>query len=183
MQRTAIDPATASGLDPLNRVREYNNTSPQANSDRAGPHLPAITVGPYGDRMTTRSGPIAASVAVFALLTGCSPTGPITPTVTSAGVDPNLPGYLSATGSVSGVAEDGGKCIFTFWADSGAATRLSGPGTSDGVRTACGPVTEALGFLVGGSYEVELRYESISGESVASERVPMLLPRPTNLNP
>ena len=125
----------------------------------------------------------AASVALIAVLTGCSPTGPITPVVTSAGLDPTLPGYMQATGSVSGVSEDGGKCVFTFWADSGAATRLTGPGQATGLRTDCGPVKEAVGFLVGGTYQVELTYGALSGETVKGARVPMVLPVPTNLNP
>lgn len=134
--------------------------------------------------MTVATRAIAvASVALVALLTGCSPTGPITPVVTYAGLDPDLPGYMMATGSVSGVAESGGTCIFTFWADSGAATRLTGPGEAAGLRTACGPVKEAVGFLVGGSYEVELKYEAVDGEVVTGDRVAMTLPTPSDLNP
>ena len=50
-------------------------------------------------------GPLLLGVAaLLALLVGCTPNGPIVATVTAAGVDPDRPGYLIATGSVSGLS-------------------------------------------------------------------------------
>lgn len=89
-----------------------------------------------------------------------------------------MPGYVTASGIVTGVAEDGGLCMFTFWADNGEATRLSGDGRRDGDHTACGPVSEPLGFMRGERYDVQLTYESLTGKRVTSDRFPMELPNP-----
>ena len=86
---------------------------------------------------------------------------------------------MSATGRVTGISEDGGRCVFTFWAKTGVATRLTATGHANGDHTECGPVEEPLGFMVGVNYEAELKYVAVSGESIQSERVPMTLPRPT----
>lgn len=117
--------------------------------------------------------------AVSLLLAGCTSGGAITPTVTSAGVDPNQPGYFIATGRVTGISENGGKCVFTFWAETGVATRLTGSGHAAGDHTECGPVSEPLGFMIGVNYEAELKYIAGSGTSTTSERVPFSLPRPS----
>ena len=122
---------------------------------------------------------LLAAAAVLTALSGCAPSGPITPTVTQAGVDPDRPDYLLATGRVTGVSETGGTCSFTFWADTGVATRLTSEGRAVGDHTECVPVGEPLGFMVGVNYEVVLKYVALSGESVQSERVPMVLPRPS----
>jgi hypothetical protein len=88
-----------------------------------------------------------------------------------------------ASGRVEGISESGGLCSFTFWAVTGAATRLTGEGKAAGDHTDCGPVSEAVGFFVGVTYSVELKYAPVSGEAVTSERVPMVLPSPGDLNP
>ena len=139
---------------------------------------------------------IIGSLAVLCVLAGCATAEPtplattpagsndtIVPAITTAGVDPNLPGYLTATGSVAGLSESGGRCDFTFWAENGEATRLSGTGRAADGHTECGPVNQPLGFLPRVNYEAELRYVSVSGETFVSERVPMTLPRPTPATP
>jgi len=93
--------------------------------------------------------------------------------VTSVGLEPAAPGVVDvvAVGVVEGVAESGGTCRFTFWADSGAASRLTGTGAADGGRTRCGPVSEEAGrILPYGRYEVELRYDGVE-VSVRSPRI------------
>ncbi|HLP23990.1 MAG TPA: hypothetical protein VK139_08140 [Microbacteriaceae bacterium] len=121
--------------------------------------------------------------AIAAGLSECTPQGPVTPSVTFAGVNPEKSDYFIATGMVTGVSETGGKCVFTFWARTGVATRLSGEGRAEGDHTACGPVDEALGFLIGVHYEAELKYISPSGEEFMSERMPFELPRPAATTP
>lgn len=123
------------------------------------------------------------AVAVL-LLAACAPTpsGAVTPIVTYAGLDPNDDTYVSVSGVVTGIAETGGRCSFTFWAHSGAATRLSGTGTADGDHTNCGPELQGLGFMVGGTYTVELKYEPLDGDAVTGEKIPLVLPTPDSLN-
>lgn len=112
------------------------------------------------DRM--RSGIPLAIVAAAALvaLAACSPSpsGPVTATVGSAQVDDA--GYLTADGYVSGVAEDGGTCSFTFWSGGGGASRLSSTGEADGDRTACPAVDERIRTLWPGAYTAVLTYSS-----------------------
>ena len=143
---------------------------------------------PLRARLQRRAAPIVrAAVGVMLLsLTGCAApeqSEPILPTIRFAGLDPEDSTGVRATGIVTGVAESGGKCSFTFWGDSGAATRLGGTGLAEGDHTLCGPVTVGLGFMVGGSYDVELRYTSLSGKASTGHRVPMVLPTPSTLNP
>lgn len=125
------------------------------------------------------------AVLVAAALAGCTaaPSGPVAATVTVAGLNPADSTRITASGTVTGIAENDGRCIFTFWASSGAATRLSGPGKAAGDHVACGPVDEEVGFLVGGTYSVELKYQPVAGDPVTSERYPMTLPTPSDLNP
>lgn len=129
----------------------------------------------------TRLTPLLVTVL---LLAGCAPTpsGPVTPTVTFAGLDPDDPTYVTVSGTVTGIAETGGRCVFTFWAESGAATRLSGTGVAEGDHTVCGPEQQILGFMVGGAYSVELSYEPLDGDAVTGERTPLTLPTPDSLN-
>jgi hypothetical protein len=108
-----------------------------------------------------RSGIRTSVVAAVTLaaLTGCAPAaGPVTATVTSAAV--NDEGYLVAEGYVDGVAEDGGKCSFTFWSEGGGASRLSSTGAADGNRTACPAVDERIRTLWPGAYTAVLSYAS-----------------------
>jgi hypothetical protein len=102
---------------------------------------------------------IVAAVSLLALA-ACAPTpsGPVTATVASAAVDDA--GYLVADGYVLGVAEDGGKCSFTFWSEGGGASRLSSTGVADGDRTACPPVDERIRTLWRGAYTAVLSYSS-----------------------
>lgn len=122
---------------------------------------------------------LLAIVPAVLALSGCAPAGPPAATVEFAGVDPERANYVVASGTVTGLSEDGGKCVFTFWADTGVATRLTGEGRAADGRTDCGPVEEPLGFMIGVNYEVELKYVSNSGEIVQSVRVAMVLPRVT----
>ncbi|CAN5163763.1 hypothetical protein BH11ACT4_BH11ACT4_24870 [soil metagenome] len=127
-----------------------------------------------------------ALLAVIPLaLAGCSPqpAGPMAAAVSYSGLDSKDSGQLTASGTVHGIAESGGLCSFTFWAVTGAATRLTGEGVAAGDRTECGPVTEAVGFFVGVTYSVELKYVALDGSSTTSERYPMVLPTPGDLNP
>jgi hypothetical protein len=123
-------------------------------------------------------------LAAILLLAGCAsaPSAPPAAVVDFAGIDPDDATQVIATGTVTGL-EPGGRCVFTFWAASGAATRLSKEGSPDGNSVACGPVKEGIGFMVGGSYEVELKYVPVEGEEIVSERIPMSIPKPTTLNP
>jgi hypothetical protein len=102
---------------------------------------------------------IVAAATLFALA-ACAPTptGPVTATVATAQVDDA--GYLTADGFVSGVAEDGGKCSFTFWSEGGGASRLSSTGKADGDRTACPAVDERTRTLWPGAYTAVLTYSS-----------------------
>jgi hypothetical protein len=122
-------------------------------------------------------------LVLAAALAGCAPSGAVVPTITFAGLDPADATQLTASGRVEGISESGGLCSFTFWAVTGAATRLTGEGKAAGDHTDCGPVSEAVGFFVGVTYSVELKYAPVSGEAVTSERVPMVLPSPGDLNP
>ena len=131
------------------------------------------------DGVIMKRGSLLVGAIAVALLSGCASPGPMTATVTAAGLSQTEPGYMVATGSVSGISETGGECSFTFWAETGVATRLRGTGTADGDHTTCGPVDEPLGFMVGVNYEVELKYQSLAGATIVSERVPMVLPRPS----
>lgn len=69
-------------------------------------------------------------------------------------------GQVLASGTVSGVAEDGGLCQFTFWAENGEASRLTATGVAAGDHTVCPEVSEAVTMLPPGSYEVVLTYRS-----------------------
>ena len=128
---------------------------------------------------------LAILLALPLALAGCAaqPSGPLTSAVTYSGLDPHDSGQLTASGTVTGIAESGGLCSFTFWAVTGAATRLTGEGTAAGDHTDCGPVAEAVGFFVGITYSVELKYVALDDSTVTSERFPMVLPTPGNLNP
>jgi hypothetical protein len=112
-------------------------------------------------------------------LAGCTPppasSGEVTATVEFAGVDPDDSTQVTASGFVDGVAESGGTCYFTFYAEGGSASRLTAAGEAHGNRTTCGPVTESVGLLVDDHYEVELKYESDAVETVRSERKQMEL--------
>lgn len=129
-----------------------------------------------GHVMARRAGYALNLVATGVALVGCAaPSAAPAPTsaeVTSVVVSSEA-GFpeVVAEGLVLGVSEDGGRCRFTFWADNGAASRLTGEGaaTSDGTR--CGPVSERAGTILPlGHYEVELRYDSATG-SIASPRI------------
>ena len=108
------------------------------------------------------------------VLAGCAsaPSGPMTPVVDSAEV---VDGYLTVSGHVTGVAEDGGTCMYTFWSAGGGASRLTAKGTAAGDRTVCAEVSEQATMLLPGEYEVELTYESDSG-TAKSERTPVTVP-------
>lgn len=122
---------------------------------------------------------IAVACLVLLALSGCSPTpsGPVVATVTFAGLDESDPVDITASGTVSGVAEDGGICRFTFHAPNGAASRLTSKGVAAGDHTDCGPVHESVTLLLGpGSYDTTLRYETLGGETVESEPFVMVIP-------
>jgi len=127
-------------------------------------------------RSSARVRPIIVGTAAL-WLCGCStaPQAPASPSaeVTAVHLEQVQPGFVDAVaeGLVHGVAESGGKCRFTFWAENGAASRLTGTGTPAGSGTTrCGPVSERAGWILPyGRYEVELRYES-AAISVKSER-------------
>lgn len=120
--------------------------------------------------------------AAAIVLTGCSASPPpvigddglfvVTPSVDSVGVEGE---WLSATGSVEGVAEDGGTCSFTFRGSGGGASRLSSTGEADGGRTVCGTVEERIRTLFPGDYLVTLVYESPTSRG-ESEAVPVTVP-------
>lgn len=119
-----------------------------------------------------RRASFATAALPLLLLAGCvaAPSGPLTPTVDSAAV---IDGYLTATGYVTGVSEDGGTCKFTFWSVSGGgASRLTSTGSADGSRTSCGTVSEQATMLLPGDYEVDLTYESDAG-TATGERLPV----------
>jgi len=81
--------------------------------------------------------------------------------------------WVVVAARVEGLAEDGGRCRFTFWAANGAASRLTATGVADRGGTRCGPVSEEIGRIIPvGSYELGVRYESES-TSLASDRVPV----------
>lgn len=103
------------------------------------------------------------------LLAGCAPTpsGPVVAVVDAATVEE---GYLTVSGHVTGVAEDGGTCKYTFWSAGGGASRLTAKGSAAGDRTVCAEVSEQATMLLPGEYEVELTYESDSA-NVTSERI------------
>ena len=128
--------------------------------------------------MHTRVLALLTAVIVVSVVSGCSPAtpaGPVTPTVTSAAVES---GYLTASGTVSGVAESGGTCKFTFWSKSGGgASRLTSSGAAAGDHTDCGEDSEQATMLLPGEYEVDLTYESLDGETSVGERVPVTVTR------
>lgn len=126
---------------------------------------------------------VVPAALILTALTGCAPqpSGEITPIVASAGISPDDATYMQAYGAISGVSEDGGKCSFTFYAITGAATRLTTTGKAAGDHTTCGPVEEAIGFLIGGTYSVDLKYVSLAGQEYHSERFEMILPTPTEI--
>jgi hypothetical protein len=111
-------------------------------------------------------------------LAGCTPapSGQIAATVTFAGIDPDDGTQVTASGEVSGVAEGGGTCTFTFWAEGGSASRLTDEGEDAGDRVRCGPVSESVGLLNDDNYEVELVYVSDAVDKTRSERIPMSIP-------
>lgn len=121
---------------------------------------------------------VAASAAVLAL-SGCTAppapaeTAEVTPTVVSASVDEG--GYLSASGYVDGVAENGGTCRFTFWSEGGGASRLTSTGKVDGDRTSCGTVDEQTRTLWRGDYTAVLSYDSPTSSGTSSP-VPFVIP-------
>ena len=103
---------------------------------------------------------VAVILAVLLLLlAGCAarPGGPVTPVIDSAEI---TDGQLLASGTVSGVAEDGGLCQFTFWAENGEASRLTTTGVAAGDHSECPEVGEAATMLLPGSYELVLTYRS-----------------------
>jgi hypothetical protein len=119
--------------------------------------------------------PTIVAAATLLALAACAPTpsGPVTATVASARVDDA--GYLTADGFVSGVAEDGGTCSFTFWSEGGGASRLSSTGKADGDRTACPAVDERIRTLWPGDYTAVLRYSSPTA-SAESEPFSFVIP-------
>ena len=123
-------------------------------------------------------------VLVALVLAGCAPAAPlekgddgrfiVTPVVVSSAVsDDGL--WLSASGYVEGIAEDDGRCTFTFRAAGGGASRLSSVGKADGSRTDCGTVEERTRTLFADDYELTITYESptAAGES---EPFPFVVP-------
>ena len=125
---------------------------------------------------------LAATGMTLLALTGCSAAPPppvgddglfiVTPVIDAVGVEGE---WLSASGYVDGVAEDGGKCSFTFQGAGGGASRLGSTGTKDGARTSCGTVEERIRTIFPGEYLVTLRYESPTS-SGTSEAVPVTVP-------
>lgn len=137
-------------------------------------------------------GVVAAGAVAFTMLTGLNAcasvpgvasdpapaapaAGEVTAEVTSVEVRPERAArWLEVAGRIRGVAEDGGRCRFTFWAANGAASRLTATGVASdragAIETVCGPVSEEIGRIIPeGDYELELRYESDSS-TVRSER-------------
>jgi hypothetical protein len=103
---------------------------------------------------------VLAAVSLTTALSGCGasgPSGPVTPVVDSAAVDAD--GYLQASGHVDGIAESGGKCKFTFWAENGEASRLVSTGKIDGNRTLCPDVEEHATMVAPGTYSLTLSYQ------------------------
>lgn len=100
-----------------------------------------------------------AVILLLVMLTGCTvrPTGPVTPVIDSASI---VDGLMTVSGSVRGVAADGGLCQFTFWADNGEASRLTSTGVSAGDHTECPEVEEAVAMLPPGTYRLTLTYRS-----------------------
>ncbi len=96
----------------------------------------------------------------------------VTPVVDSVGVEGE---WLSASGYVEGVAEDGGRCNFTFRGSGGGASRLSSTGEAQGNRTVCGTVEERIRTLFPGDYELTLSYESPTARG-ESEPAPVTIP-------
>jgi hypothetical protein len=133
------------------------------------------------ERMALRFVSLAAASAALLALSGCTaapaPTpaekAQVTPTVESASVDAN--DYLSASGYVEGVAEDGGICRFTFWSEGGGASRLTSTGKVDGDRTSCGTVDEQTRTLWRGNYTAVLTYDSPTSTGTSSP-VPLVIP-------
>jgi hypothetical protein len=131
------------------------------------------------ERMALRVLPLVAASAVLIALGGCTAPPPpvdkaeVTPTVVSASVDAT--NYLSASGYVEGVAEDGGTCRFTFWSEGGGASRLTSTGKVDGDRTSCGTVDEQTRTLWRGDYTAVLTYESPTSTGTSSP-VPFVIP-------
>ena len=127
------------------------------------------------DRMRWGIRPTIVAAATLLALAACTPTpsGPVTATVASAHVDDA--GYLTADGFVSGVAEDGGTCSFTFWSEGGGASRLSSTGKADGDRTACPAVDERIRTLWPGDYTAVLTYSSATA-TAESEPFSFVIP-------
>lgn len=107
---------------------------------------------------------LAVALAAAVVLAGCAPTADdaaprdVTPVVITAGVDSDE--YLRASAYVEGIVEDGGRCRFTFWADNGAATRLTSEASVIDGRTECGDVEEHIQPLLAGRYELTVSYAS-----------------------
>lgn len=119
-----------------------------------------------------------AAVALLALA-GCSPAPvdapqEVTPVVESAGVDADQ--FLRASAYVDGIAESGGTCRYTFWADWGGASRLTSKATAVGGRTVCGPVKEHIQPLRAGDYELIVTYTSETAEG-ESEPFAVIVPQ------
>ena len=124
----------------------------------------------------------AGALAPVAALSACgappTPLGGIAAEITGLAIVERGEGasWIEADGVVRGVAEDGGVCRFTFWAENGAASRLTTSGRVDGGATRCGPVSEQIGrTVIPGRYEVELRYDSTSA-STRSARLAFEIP-------
>jgi hypothetical protein len=94
--------------------------------------------------------------------------------ITLATVDPDSGGLLLG-GFVSGVAEDGGSCVYIVTPGSGNAFTIAKSGVANNGSTSCGSTTVPASRVPAGFYTVVLRYSDARGQ-VESDAVKVEVP-------
>lgn len=99
-----------------------------------------------------------------------APSREASATIVIAGVD--VDGlHVTASGSVDGVIENGGKCSFVF-TGSGDPVTVDSTGTADSSNTSCGSVKAPTDSFTPGTWSVVLNYSS---KSITVASVPQTL--------
>jgi hypothetical protein len=95
------------------------------------------------------------------------PPPPLEAVIVVANVDVDG-AHATASGYVSGVIEDGGRCTFVFTGES-QEVRVDSTGAADRATTSCGAVSVPVEQLGKGSWTVTLEYRSDQAEVVSDE--------------
>jgi glyoxylate carboligase len=80
-----------------------------------------------------------------------------------------------ATGYVSGVIEDGGRCVFEFTHAADVVT-IEQAGVADRMSTSCSSGQVPLERFDRGTWMAVLAYEGLSGETTTSEPIDLEIP-------